>query len=190
MRCVTCEKLSFHLICKNCQKNYFTPVFNKRELVKDFFVYSFYEYDAIKELLNAKYEFYGDRIYTILASLSFSKFAFNFEFDELIDAVAIDDHTRHDFSHTAILAKHLKSQYITPKTNLLKANNQVKYAGKNLLFRQQNPRNFLYRGEKNRNIILVDDLITTGTTILEAKKCLEKDGCKVLFALTLSDARI
>lgn len=190
MRCIACEKLSFLLICKKCQENYFIPVFNKRELNKDFFVYSFYEYDAIKELLNAKYQFFGDRIYTILSSLSFAKFGQNFEFTEVVDAIAIDDHTRNDFSHTAILAKHLQSKYITPKTNLLQAKNQVKYAGKNLLFRQQNPRNFFYKGEKNKNIILVDDIVTTGTTILEAKKCLEKDGCKVLFALTLSDAKI
>ncbi len=189
MRCIICEKLSFRMICKDCQKNYFIPVFNKRELVKDFFVYSFYEYDSIKELLNSKYEFYGDRIYNILASLSFSKFAFNFEFIEVIDAVAIDDHTRHDFSHTAILVKHLKSKYIAPKINLLKAKNKIKYAGKTLEFRKSNPRNFSYSGLKGRNIILVDDIVTTGTTILEAKRCLEQNGCKVLFALTLCDAK-
>jgi competence protein ComFC len=189
MRCVACEKLSFRMICKNCQKKYFDPVFNKRELAKDFFVYSFYEYDGIKELLNSKYEFYGDRIYNILASLSFSKFGKNFEFIEIVDAVPIDDHTRHDFSHTAILVKHLKSKFIAPKINLLKAKNQIKYAGKTLEFRKNNPRNFFYNGEKRRNIILVDDIITTGTTILEAKRCLEQNGCKVLFALTLCDAK-
>lgn len=189
MRCVACEKLSFRMICKNCQQNYFVPVFNKRELSKDFYVYSFYEYDVVKELLNSKYEFYGDRIYNILASLSFSKFGKNFEFMNIVDAVAIDDHTRHDFSHTAILTKHLKSKFIAPKMNLLKAKNQIKYAGKSLLFRKNNPRNFFYSGLKDKHVILVDDIITTGTTILEAKKCLEANGCKVLFALTLSDAK-
>lgn len=189
MRCLTCEKLSFNIICKSCQKRFFTPVFNKRELSKNFFVYSFYEYDAVKDLLNSKYEFYGDRIYNILASLSFSTFAQNFEFTEMVDAVAIDDHTRHDFSHTAILTKHLKSKYISPKINLLRATNNIKYAGKSLKFRKDNPRNFVYIGQKTKNIILVDDIVTTGTTIIEAKKVLEKSGCKVFFALTLSDAR-
>lgn len=189
MRCVACEKLSFRLICRGCQKNYFVPAFNKRELSKDFFVYSFYEYDVVKELLNSKYEFYGDRIYTILASLSFSKFAFYFKFIEVVDAIPIDDHTRHDFSHTAILAKHLQSKCIVPKFNILKATNHIKYAGKSLQFRKENPRNFKYVGLEGKSIILVDDIVTTGTTILEAKKCLERNGCKVLFALTLSDAK-
>lgn len=189
MRCVACEKLSFSLICKSCQEHYFAPVFNKRELSKDFFVYSFYDYDVIKELLNSKYEFYGDRIYNILASLSFATFAKNFEFIGMVDAIAIDDHTRHDFSHTAILTKHLKSNYITPKMNLLKAKNQIKYAGKTLEFRKKNPRNFVYSGEKGKDVILVDDIVTTGTTLLEAKRCLEHNGCNVLFSLTLSDAK-
>lgn len=189
MRCVTCEKLSFYMICKSCQMRFFTPVFNKREISKNFFVYSFYEYDVVKDLLNSKYQFYGDRIYNILAKLSFAKFALNFDFIESVDVVAVDDHTRHDFSHTAILAKHLKSKLLNYKIDILKANNQIKYAGKTLKFRKENPRDFVYKGVKNRIVILVDDIITTGTTILEAKKVLEKNGCKVLFALTLSDAK-
>jgi competence protein ComFC len=39
-------------------------------------------------------------------------------------------------------------------------------------------------------VILIDDIVTTGTTILEAKKCLEENNCEVLFALTLTDAKL
>jgi competence protein ComFC len=88
------------------------------------------------------------------------------------------------------LNKHLSSLQIKPLYNVLKATNIVKYAGKDLKFRQNNKRDFKYTGLKNIKIILVDDLITTGLTILEAKKCLERYGCEVLFALTLSDAKI
>lgn len=189
MRCLSCGNLSFSSICKSCRENLLEPTFNKRELEKGFFVYSFYPYEDIKEFINTKYEFYGDRVFNILAGLAFKKFADNFEMDEKITAIPIDDHTRHEFSQTAILAKHLRSKYFKVKYNSLKAENKVKYAGRDLEFRRKNPRSFKYIGEKNLKVVLVDDLVTTGSTILEAKAVLETIGCEVLFALTLSDAK-
>ncbi|MEA3499071.1 MAG: phosphoribosyltransferase family protein [Campylobacterota bacterium] len=190
MRCITCQNLSFVIICKTCQNNLLESSFHKRELEKDFFVYSFYPYDDLKEFLNTKYEFYGDRIFNILADLSFKKFADNFEFTTKVSAIPIDDHTRHEFSQTAILANKLKSKNIIPVFNTLKATKIVKYAGKDLEFRKKNRREFNYTGDKNIQVILVDDLVTTGSTILEAKEVLEKNGCEVLFALTICDARV
>lgn len=189
MRCLSCGNLSFYAICKTCQRNLLEPTFNKRELEKDFFVYSFYPYEDIKEFINTKYEFYGDRVYNILAKLAFKKFSLNFRLGENIIVIPIDDHTRHEFSQTAILAKHLKSKHFKVLYNTLKAENKVKYAGRDLEFRKKNPRRFKYIGKKNLKVVLVDDLVTTGSTILEAKTVLEANGCEVLFSLTLSDAK-
>lgn len=188
MKCLVCGNLSFSIICKKCQKNILMPDFYKRELEKDFFNYSFYSFNDIENLLLSKYYFHGDKVFNILAKLSFKEFAQNFEFDRQIYSVGIDEHTRHDFSQTAILSKHLKSKYIKPVFGRCKATNIVKYAGKDLSFRQKNPRKFK-TSLFNKSIILVDDLITTGTTILEAKKTLEKRGNNVLFSLTLADAK-
>jgi len=190
MKCLSCENLSFQIICKTCQKNLLEPSFHKRELEKDFFNYSFYTLSELEDLISSKYYFHGDRVFNILAKLSFAKFGQNFNFPNQVLAIPIDDHTRHDFSHTAILAKHLKSEFITPKYNILKASNIVKYAGKDLEFRKNNPRKFKVSNIKNQTLILCDDLITTGTTILEAKKALEKQNNKVLFSLTLADAKL
>ncbi len=190
MRCILCEILSFYIICKSCQKRYLQPSFYKREIADGFFNYSFYALSDIQELLNSKYYFYGDRVYKILASLSFKKFALNFSYNEQVYAIAIDDHTRHNFSHTAILALALKSKYILPKYNILKAQNHVKYAGKDLKYRQNNPRRFKLANITNQTTILCDDLITTGATILEGKKILENKNNQVLFSLTLADAKI
>ena len=187
MRCISCQNLSFRIICKRCQKTLLKPSFNKRELEKDFFVYSFYSYEEIKELLLTKYELYGHRVFNILAKHSFEKFAKNFKYEDIV-AIPIDDHTRHQFSQSAILAKHLYSKTIKPVYSTLRATNIIKYAGKDLVFRKNNPRNFKYRGKKDLNVILIDDLVTTGTTILEAKKVLEEKGCTVLFTITLADA--
>jgi competence protein ComFC len=190
MRCLSCEKLSISIICKECQKHFLVPSLYKRELRRDFTIYSFYLYDEIKELLNTKYQFYGDRVYDILAKLSFQKFAKDFEYNNQIFAIPIDDHTAHQFSQTAILVNNLKSKNIKPIFNSLMAQNRVKFAGKNLEFRQKNSRNFLYTGRKSIQVILVDDLVTSGTTMLEAKKVLEENNCEVICGLTLSDASI
>jgi len=146
--------------------------------------------DEVKELINSKYEFYGDKVFQIIAKLSFAKFSKNFEYSNPVFSIPIDDHTRHEFSHTAILNKELKTKNITPLYNILKAQNIVKYAGKDLSFRKNNKRDFFCKDLKNKQVILVDDIVTTGTTMLEAKEILEKNNCEVLFGLCISDANI
>lgn len=188
MKCLSCEQLSFKIICNKCQQNLLTPSLYKRELEKDFYNYSFYSFSEIEEFITSKYYFHGDKVFNILASLSFEKFALNFEFNELVYSVGIDEHSRHEFSQTAILSRHLKSKNILPIYNQCKATNIVKYAGHDLEYRQKNKRKFK-TNLSNKKIILVDDLITTGTTILEAKKTLEKKNNEVLFSLTLADAK-
>lgn len=189
MKCLSCENLSFQIICKTCQENLLIPSFHKRELEEDFFNYSFYSFSEIEDLISSKYYFHGDRVFNILAKLSFKKFAQNFKFDEIIYSIGIDEHVRHDFSQTAILSRHLKSKFIKPLYSKLTAKNIVKYAGHDLGFRKNNKRDF-QTTLKNKKIILVDDLITTGTTILEAKRVLENQNNEILFSLTLADARI
>ena len=190
MRCVCCSSLSLQIVCKDCQSKLLKPSFYKREVSKDFYVYSFYKFDEVKEFINSKYQFYGDRVFSILGSLSFQKFAKNFTYENKVYAIPIDDHTRHHFSHTAILAKYLRSKYIKVKYDVLKANNIVKYAGKDLAFRKKNKRDFVYTGKDKIQVILVDDLITTGSTMLEAKEILESYNCEVLFGLSISNANI
>jgi competence protein ComFC len=65
----------------------------------------------------------------------------------------------------------------------------MSYSGQSLEFRLSNPRKFTYTGKKNIDAILVDDIITTGTTLQEAMIVLKKNGVRVQFALTLADAR-
>ena len=190
MKCITCDNLSFQVICKSCQEKLLTPSFHKREIEEDFYNFSFYPLSEIEDLISSKYYFHGDRVFNLLAKLSFAKFAENFNIEDNITAIPIDDHTRHEFSHTAILARHLNCQNIKPKYNCLKATNIIKYAGKDLEFRQKNKRRFQLSNLSNETTILCDDLITSGATILEAKKVLEKQNNKVLFSLTLADAKL
>ncbi|MGM0519547.1 MAG: ComF family protein [Campylobacterota bacterium] len=190
MKCIICDNITFKIICKTCQNTLLQPSFHKREIQKGFFNYSFYALSDIEKLLNSKYYFHGDRVFELLAKLSFLKFAQNFNFRNIVYAIAIDDHVRHDFSHTAILAKSLKSEFIKPKYNCIKAQNYVKYAGKSLEFRKNNPRDFKVSNIQHEMTILCDDIITTGATIKEAKKAIEQKDNEVLFSLTLADAKL
>ena len=190
MRCLTCETLSLSIICKQCQKTLLKPSLFKRELNEELIIYSFYPYEELEELLQSKYKFHGDPVLNILAQLSFAQFARAFYYSNEVLALPIDDHIRDDYSHSAILAKHLKSQSIKPIYNELHSQSRVKYAGKDLKYRQKHPRKFELRSLKDQNIILVDDIVTTGTTLLEAQKVCEKEGNTTLFALCLADAKI
>ncbi len=189
MRCIVCESLSWNIICKDCKQNLLVPNITKRVLNNGLEVYSFYKYDELKHLFKTKYEIYGDKAIKIMAQMSFKNFAQNYNDNIQLKAIPIDDRIKSNFSHTAILAKALQSKNIKVQYNTLHAQNDIQYAGKDLIYRKKHKRDFLYRGKKDLNVILVDDVITTGTTILEAQSVLKKHNCHVPFALTLCDAK-
>jgi competence protein ComFC len=152
-------------------------------LLPNFKVVSFYEYRQIEPLLLTKHHAVGSEIYKILAKNSFSEFSKNFKSEAF--AVPIDDRIDSGYSHTAILAHALKSRFIKAKYGVLEAKNRVTYSGKPLSFRLQNPREFRYKGPKG-DIVLVDDIVTTGTTLKEAYRVCKAAGASPLFALTLA----
>jgi competence protein ComFC len=153
-------------------------------------VISFFDYLEIEDLLFSKKNIYGSSIYNILAKNSFKLFAKEFYLNEFVYSIPIDDNIRKkDFSQTAILNKHLKSKSIKPLYNKLIAKNNISYAKQSLEFRLNNPRNFEYKGETDIEVILCDDVVTTGTTIQEAISILKRYNVKVLFVLVLADAK-
>jgi len=185
-----CESLSFSHICPNCQETFLTPSIYKRKILNNIEVISFYKYKDIKDLLHTKHTDIGFYIYSILAKNSFSKFAQEFDYPNLITSIAVDDTIDSGYSHTAILNKHLKSKKIKPVFNKLRAKNSVSYSGKSREFRLLNPREFEVSNYKMNNTILVDDIITTGSTLTQAIGSLQKSNKKVLFCLTLADVSI
>ncbi len=187
--CLLCGRLSFSLICKECRERFLKPNITKRVLSSGLEVYSFYKYSHIENLILTKHKGVGYFVYNILANESFKLFADSFKYDQKVYAIPIDDNVKSGYSHTAILNKQLKSRYIKPMFSKLRARNRVNYSGKNLLFRQNNPRHFKYSFKSDIEVILVDDIITTGTTLKEAEETLQKHHTKSLFALTLCDAR-
>jgi competence protein ComFC len=183
-----CENFSLTHICLSCKQNFLTPSIYKRTILNNIQVISFYKYEDIKDLLHTKHTDLGFYIYTILAELAFKKFAQEFAFSEKVAIIGIDDRVKNGYSHTALLTKALKSKTLTPRYAKLRSNNEISYSGKSREYRLNHPRNFTCKEFSEMNVILVDDIITTGFTLTEACNTLTCKGKEVLFCLTLADA--
>ncbi len=190
MRCMLCENFSFTHICPVCQEMFLTPNIYKRKISNNIEVISFYKYSDIKKLLFTKHTDLGFYIYSLLAKNSFKKFADNFKFSCKVASLAIDDNVQSGYSHTAILNKELKNNIIKPYFNKLRTKNKISYSGKTKEFRLLNPRGFELKNFKEKNVILVDDIITTGSTLTQAIQTLRKCNKTPLLCLTLADANL
>ncbi len=173
-----CGDFSYNIICDNCQK-LLTPGFYKNDDV-----ISFYKYEDIEFLIKYKYKKFGDKV---IKYLSRAFYKFGKYYPDKLNIIPIDDNPKKGFSHTAILARAMKKHKIF--YNTLRQTSNVSYAGKSLEFRLNNPRDFIYTGPENIDVVLIDDVLTTGSTVNEAKELLKKYNVNVLFTLVLADLR-
>lgn len=190
MRCMMCERWSiFSHICNTCQDNFLTPNLYKRKILGSIPVYSFFSYSDIEPLLLSKHTDLGHYVYTIMAKRSMQQFAREWSYEKKVVSIGIDDHATSGYAHTAILNRALKSPLITPLYGKLRAAQHHKYAGKSVEERLANPRDFRYVSFGEEEVILVDDIVTTGITLTEAAEVLHAQGKKVILCLTLTDAQ-
>lgn len=190
MRCLSCQKLSFRTFCKECQTSLLKPNITKRT-IGTLDVYSFYKYSNIENMLLTKHTSLGYRVFSAISKITFKPFINELILNDNreIYIVGVDENVKNGYSHVALLTHCMKTKYSKVLHASLLSSNNVKYSGKTLQFRLENRRNFIYNGKKDIDVILIDDIITTGTTLQEAKNVLEKNGVNVLFALTLADAQ-
>ena len=190
MRCYSCSKLSLQIICKRCLEQLFVPAMSTRK-VGTLDVISFFKYSTLEALLLSKHKPEGYRIYKALANMTMKPFieAFTANDNRDIYIVGIDEYVKSGYAHVALLTRAMKTKTSIPQHSALMEQSRVNYSGKSLQFRLQNPREFVYKGKENIDVILVDDIITTGITLQEAQKVLMAHGVNVLFALTLADVQ-
>jgi competence protein ComFC len=152
-------------------------------------VISFFKYSSLETLLHSKHKPEGYRIYKALAQMTMKPFIEEFveSDDRDVYIVGIDEYVKSGYAHVALLSRAMKTKTSFPLHSSLMAQNRVNYSGKSLQFRLENPRDFVYKGKPDIDVILVDDIITTGITLQEAQKVLLSHGVNVLFALTLAD---
>jgi competence protein ComFC len=188
MRCYLCAKLSFSIFCKTCKDNLLTTrVYTRKIGTLD--VISFYKYSMLESLLLTKHKPEGYRVYKALANMTLKPFIDEFikSDDRKVYIIGVDEYVKSGYSHVALLTHAMKRKDSIPLHSSLMARNRVKYSGKDLQFRLNNPRDFVYTGKSDIDVILVDDIITTGISLQEAQKVLIESGVNVLFALTLAD---
>lgn len=187
MRCHACGRWSLALLCSGCRRALLTPSVHKRT-IDGLEIVSFYPYSDLEPLLFTKHTVLGHGLYHLIAHHALTPFARAFHLPNPLSVLPIDDRLRGDYAHTAILAHALTSASLRPLYGTLHAQSSVTYAGQNLAFRKANPRNFRYTGPALLEALLIDDIVTTGTTLLEARDTLARHGITVPFALTLADA--
>lgn len=182
--------MSWQTFCQSCQTRLLKPSVSQRKIGM-LEVYSFFKYQHIEDLLLTKHTAQGFKIYKALAELSFRPFVQNFmrEQDQELAVIGVDERIKSGYSHVALLTRAMRHPKVMTQHAKLLAQNSVKYAGKSLQYRLEHPRNFDYTGQADVEAILVDDIVTTGTTLLEAREALQKHHVTVLFALTLADAK-
>lgn len=187
MRCYSCSNLSVKILCSRCRHKLLKTTVSTRT-IGTLDVISFYKYSAVETLLLTKHKPEGHRIFKQLAKITMKPFIEEFiEIDNRkIYIVGIDEYVKYGYAHVSVLTSMMKTKYSKPLYAKLMAQNRVNYSGRNLQYRLDNPREFVYRGKKDVDVILVDDIITTGITLQEAQKVLMQSGVNVLFALTLA----
>ena len=188
MRCFSCSKLSLPILCKTCVDRLFVPTVSTRK-VGTLDVISFFRYSDIEKLLHSKHKPEGYRIYKALADMTMKPFMEEFVESDNRDVyiVGIDEYVKSGYAHVALLTRAMKMRHSIPQHSSLMARNRMNYSGKSLQFRLDHPRDFIYTGKPGIDVILVDDIVTTGITLQEAQKVLMEHGVNVLFALTLAD---
>ncbi len=154
-------------------------------------VISLFRYRTIAPFLLRKHGPVGYRLYRYFARRQIAPFleAFAEGIDERVWLIGIDEFPASGYAHTAVLTRYGKVGKMPNLPAALVAKNRVNYAGKTLRYRLEHPRDFRYRGPSGIRAVLIDDIVTTGSTLREAHTVLRDSGVEVLFALTLADAR-
>ena len=188
MRCLSCEKWSFSHLCQRCQKEFIVPNPEIRVLDNGLKVLSFFPYDEIDFLLKTKHTDLGYYIYTLLAKKTLLAFKEAFKYDHHLSIIPIDDRAPFGYAHTAIMAKSMKSKQLHPTYHALQSQNSISYSGKPLSFRQANSRDFKLLKPPKHDVLLIDDIVTTGETLTQAVNLLDSKNIETIMAVVLADA--
>lgn len=215
-RCVSCKKLgsyicancfsklsfntkSLCLICGNPSYNNLThPNCSKKYTIDGCFSAISYNGVAQKLIYSFKYKPFISDLKNTLTELFYESIIQNENFVNLISKekfilVPIPLFSarlrKRGYNQSEILAKSLSKKLKIPVVNILKRTKDTKTQFKlSKLEREENIKGAfeVTKKVKNLNILLVDDIVTTGSTLKESANVLKRGGAKKVFGLTLA----
>ncbi len=192
--CALCKRKTFlSQICQTCQKNT-----NLRAV----WITADYNNEILQNLIhNLKYK-YVEEISQILADLIIKYLGLNKIFlslkidkdNSIITAVPLHKkrYLMRGFNQSELLARKVSNYYKIPAVALLKR--KINTASQINLKRKERQANvkkaFIYKPSKNfvknKKIIIIDDVITSGSTLNECAKVLSEAGFKEIYGLVIA----
>jgi len=191
--CFFCKKPSpFGLTHFSCQKKYYP----------DSVMSIFYYNNLIKKIIKAvKYQFATEvlkELFQIINPRKIKKLSFFSNFKNVVFQpipLHLNKEKQRGFNQTKILVSFFQKFLTFPQVDYLtriketKPQAEIKERKKRYLnIRDAFSVNSNVKIEKEKTVILVDDVVTSGMTVLEATKTLKKLGFKKVFVLVLAKA--
>jgi competence protein ComFC len=193
---------SLCLLCNNPTFNNLThPRCRRKQGIDGCFSALVYNKTVQKLIFNFKYKPYLTDLKTVLSDLFYESIIQNEQFTKQIASgewlmvpipLSSSKLRKRGYNQAEILAKELSKQFNFQMQDLLTRVRETKtQVGLTNLQRQLNVKDaFKLKTEnvklKTKNILLVDDVATTGSTLLEAAKILKRAGANKVFGLTLA----
>ena len=105
---------------------------------------------------------------------------------KILGSIPVYSFYKYDDIEALLHTKHTDLGYYIYR--ILAKESMKRFPGQSYQSRLLHPRRFDYKPFKEEEVILVDDILTTGLTLTQAAEALHREGKKVLFCLTLADA--
>ena len=201
--CFSYLSFDFAMICLVCNKNSFDglthPGCKSKYAIDGAFCGVAYKGVAKKLIYNFKYKPYLADLKKSLVELFYESIIQQEIFQKAYKTrpvlVPIPLHAKRlqkrGYNHAKLLAEGLSEKLNLPVVEILQRTRETKSQfGLKLKDRRENLRNaFIFNSECkiiHPNIFLVDDILTTGSTLLEAARILKKNGAKRVWGLILA----
>lgn len=193
-RCYVCKK-DGEILCKNCLLNFGRAVDTPSSYIKS--IFSFKDRNVKRVVHAIKYyhrkDLVGPTASVLAQELEKDLEQLNKNLDWILVPIPMPKIRMYlrGYNQALVIAKELSRLTMIPVENnlLLRVRNpkrQVSTLTRSERLRNQHNSFRVDKSVGNRNIILVDDVTTTGATIMEARSALLKSGAKNVTAITIA----